>query len=92
MLACSALRRRYRDALRAGQDGVQFVYLSGKKELVAARMGLRRDHYMPAALLDSQFASLEEPGPDEAITVSIGQPLDEVVAGVLEIVIPRLQA
>jgi gluconokinase len=83
VLACSALRRCYRDALRTGQDGVRFVYLSGTKELIAARMARRQDHYMPAALLDSQFAALEAPGPDEAVTVSIDQPLEAVVQEVL---------
>ena len=82
VLACSALRRRYRDALRCGQEGVQFVYLSGTKELIAARMARRSDHYMPTALLDSQFAALEVPGPEEAVTVSIDQPLEAVVAEV----------
>lgn len=84
VLACSALRRRYRDALRKGQEGVLFVYLSGTKDLIASRMSRRKDHYMPTALLDSQFAALEEPGPDEAVTVSIDQPLDGVVAGVMQ--------
>lgn len=83
VLACSALRRRYRDALRAGPDGLKFVYLSGTRELIAARMARRRDHYMPPTLLDSQFAALEVPGPEEAATVSIDQPLDAVVAEVL---------
>lgn len=82
VLACSALRRRYREALREGQEGVQFVYLSGTKELIASRMARRHRHYMPAALLDSQFAALEVPGPDEAVTVSIDQPLEGVVAEV----------
>jgi gluconokinase len=82
VLACSALRRRYRDVLRAGQDGVTFVHLSGSKELIAGRMAARTGHYMPSTLLDSQFAALEVPGPDEAFTVSIDQPLDAVTAAV----------
>ena len=86
VLACSALRRRYREALRIGQEGVQFVYLSGTKELIAARMARRSGHYMPASLLDSQFAALEVPGLEEALTVSIDQPLEAVAAEVLVIV------
>ena len=86
VLACSALRRRYRDALRAGQEGVQFVYLSGSRELIAARLGARTGHFMPAALLDSQFAALEPPGPDEAISISIDQPLEAVAAEVRKLV------
>ena len=84
VLACSALRRCYRDALRTGQNGVQFVYLSGSKELIADRMSRRRHEYMPAALLDSQFAALEEPASDEAVTVSIEPPLEAVVTAVME--------
>ena len=86
VLACSALRRRYRDALRSGQEGVRFVHLSGSRELIAARMARRHDHYMPTTLLDSQFAVLEVPGPDEAVTISIDQPLDGVVAAVLQLI------
>ena len=87
VLACSALRRRYREALRAGLDGVQFVYLAGSKALIAARMAARTGHYMPTSLLDSQFAALEIPGPDEAVSISIDQPLEGVVADVLGLVL-----
>ena len=87
VLACSALRRRYREALRAGLDGVQFVYLAGSQALIAARMAARTGHYMPTSLLDSQFAALEIPGPDEAVSISIDQPLEGVVADVLGLVL-----
>lgn len=86
VLACSALRRRYRDVLRDGQEGVLFVHLAGSQELIAGRMAARTGHYMPATLLDSQFAALEAPGPDEAVTVSIGQPLEAVIGEVWDIV------
>ena len=83
VLACSALRRRYRDALRLGQEGVQFVFLSGSQALIAARMDQRHGHYMPSKLLDSQFAALEPPGPEEAITVCIDQTVSAMVDEVL---------
>ncbi|TWT08866.1 gluconokinase [Reyranella sp. CPCC 100927] len=80
VLACSALKRAYRDILRTGSPELRFVYLAGDKTLIAARLAARTDHFMPAALLDSQFAALEPPGSDEAITVSIDQPPDAIVA------------
>jgi gluconokinase len=83
VLACSDLRRRYREALQAGQQGVQFVYLSGSRELIASRLAARTGHYMPAGLLDSQFTALEAPGPDEAVSVSIDQPIEGVVTSIL---------
>lgn len=85
IIGCSALRRIYRDRIRAGAGGpVRFAYLSGSRELIAERMAARSGHFMPASLLDSQFAALEPPGPDEnAITVEIDQPLDRLVADIL---------
>lgn len=81
IVACSALKRTYRDALRDGHDDVCFVYLDGSKELIAARLARRKDHFMPSSLLDSQFATLEPPGPDEGpITVSIDQEPAGIVA------------
>lgn len=73
IITCSALKRSYRDILRA--DGVVFVYLAGSRELIAARLAKRHGHYMPPSLLDSQFATLEPPGPDEsAIQIDIDSP------------------
>lgn len=84
IVGCSALRRVYRDRIRAGAGGpVRFVHLAGDRDLIAARMAARRGHYMPVALLDSQFATLEPPGPDEALTVSIAQPLEALVETIL---------
>lgn len=84
IVGCSALKRMYRDRIRAGAGGdVTFVHLSGDRDLIAARMAERRGHYMPLSLLDSQFAALEPPGPEEAITVSIDQPLEGIIADVL---------
>lgn len=66
-----------------------FIYLSGSREVIEARMKARKGHFMPPALLTSQFADLEPPGPDEnAITVDIDQPLD----GVVDAVIAKLAA
>src|SRR5438046_7647923 len=66
VVACSALKRSYRDLLRsAGAADVRFVYLAGNRALLAGRMAKRRGHFMPPALLESQLATLEAPSPDE---------------------------
>jgi gluconokinase len=83
VLSCSALKRKYRNILRGGAADLRFVHLAGEKALIAARMAARKDHFMPSALLDSQFVVLEPPGPDEAIIVSIDQPPDAIVAEAL---------
>jgi gluconokinase/shikimate kinase len=71
IITCSALKRSYRDVLRG--EHVVFVYLRGTKEQIAARLALRHGHYMPSSLLDSQFATLEEPTPDEhPLVIDIG--------------------
>jgi gluconokinase len=77
VLACSALKQRYRDMLAAGVPGLRFVHLSGSRELIAARLAARRHRYMPASLLDSQFAALEPPA--DAITIDVAMPVDKVV-------------
>jgi carbohydrate kinase (thermoresistant glucokinase family) len=85
VLACSALRRRYRDILRAGHDDVDFVFLQADQAVIQRRLDARRDHFMPPSLLDSQFADLEKPGPDErAITVDADRPPEAIVEAVLE--------
>ncbi len=84
IIGCSALKRAYRDRLRAGADGtVTFVHLSGSRAVIEARMAARTGHYMPISLLDSQFAALEAPGPDEALTVDVDQPLPQIVAAIV---------
>ncbi|MES2756684.1 MAG: gluconokinase [Pseudomonadota bacterium] len=65
VLSCSSLKRRYRDLLRAADPALVFVHLDGPRELIAARMQARPNHYMPMSLLDSQFAALEPLQPDE---------------------------
>lgn len=80
VVACSALKRAYRQILVGGRRDVVLVYLRGSKALITERMKARKDHFMPLALLDSQFATLEEPGPDERpIVVDIGGSADAVI-------------
>lgn len=84
IVGCSALKRAYRDRIRRA-GAVTFVHLVGSRDLIAGRMAARQGHYMPLSLLDSQFAALEPPGPEEgAISVSIDQSLeamlDEIIA------------
>jgi gluconokinase len=83
-LACSALRERYRDRLAARVPALRFIYLKGSKELIRARLDARRAHFMPAALLDSQFATLEEP--TDALVAEVALPLPELIDSLL----PRL--
>lgn len=80
IVGCSALKRAYRDRIRLGAGGpVCFVHLAGSRELIGRRMSARTGHYMPTSLLDSQFAALEAPGPDEAVTVDIDQSIEAIV-------------
>jgi gluconokinase len=65
VLTCSALKRSYRDIIIGDRHDVVLVYLKGSRDLVRRRMIARHEHFMPVALLDSQFATLEEPTPDE---------------------------
>lgn len=84
VVACSALRRAYRDRIRAGAGGpVIFVHLAGDRALIAARLAARQGHFMPPALLDSQFATLEPPGPGEALVVPIDAPAPQVIETIL---------
>jgi carbohydrate kinase (thermoresistant glucokinase family) len=84
VITCSALKRAYRDRLRAGRTVVELIYLRGARELVSARITERMGHFMPTSLLDSQFATLEEPGDDEpVITVDIGGSPDQIVGAIL---------
>lgn len=84
VVTCSSLKRAYRDILRAGHADVRFVYLNGSYDLLFDRMQHRKRHFMPASLLQSQFATLEVPGPDEAIAVSIDQPEAAITDDVLK--------
>ena len=89
VLACSALRRSYRDVLRASVgDGasIRFVYLKGGYAEVDRRLRLRVGHFMPESLLKSQFEALEEPDSAEALTVAIDHP----VAAIVDAIVTRL--
>jgi gluconokinase len=81
VLACSALKERYRRALLAGTPGVQFVHLKGSYELIWSRMNMRADHYMKPHMLQSQFDALEEPS--DALVVDISLSIEEIVDCIL---------
>lgn len=84
IIGCSALRRVYRERITETAGGpVCFVHLSGSRAVIEGRMRARQGHFMPPALLDSQFATLELPDPDEnAVAVDIDQPLAGIVAAI----------
>ena len=77
-LACSALRESYRQRIAKGLPGLQFIYLKGSPECIAARLASRTGHFMSPALLKSQFETLEEPA--DAITADIDQTTESLVA------------
>jgi gluconokinase len=78
--ACSALKRAYRDRLRSFHDGMVFLYLDIDRQTARDRVAGRKGHFMPASLVDSQFAILEQPEPDEpAISLDGTLPVDELV-------------
>src|SRR3954469_17790492 len=80
VVTCSALKRSYRDVLRAAASDIQFIFLKGRRELLEQRIANRTGHYMPASLLDSQLATLEEPAPDEhAWTCDIAKSPDQLL-------------
>jgi gluconokinase len=84
VVACSALKRRYRDVLIGDRDDVRLVYLRGEEPLIARRIATRHEHFMPPKLLHSQFEALEEPGPDEhPIVVSIEATPREITAQIV---------
>ena len=84
VVACSALKRRYRDILIGERTDVRLVYLKGEETLIARRIATRHEHFMPPSLLHSQFETLEEPGADEApVTVSIEPQPRQIVAQIL---------
>lgn len=83
VMACSALRRAYRDRIRSVAPDVVFVHLHGTRELLAARIAARTDHFMPSTLLESQLATLEPLEPDEAgLVMDVGMPVADLVDGV----------
>jgi gluconokinase len=89
VVACSALKRSYRDVLVHGRDDVRIVYLEGTQQLIASRLASRKGHFMPPGLLDSQFKALEAPGPGEnAIAVSIDASVDTIVDNIIRSLTP----
>lgn len=83
VLACSALKHRYRDVLRGTHGDVRFVYLHAPRALLAERLGHRSGHFFDPTLLDSQLATLEEPSREEALWVDVGLPPAEAIEGVI---------
>jgi gluconokinase len=84
VLTCSALKRAYRERLRAGVPELQFVWLDGDRTVIQARLGRRKGHFMPSTLLESQFTALEEPGPEESVVrVSIDRAPAEIVTEIM---------
>lgn len=81
VMACSALRKVYREILTVDTDRVKFVYLRGSLELIRARMQHRKGHFMPPAMLESQFSILEEP--DDALTIDIRDTPGRIVERVI---------
>ncbi|HET8555360.1 MAG TPA: gluconokinase [Rhodanobacteraceae bacterium] len=84
VIACSALKRRYRDRLRRGRPGVCFAWLKTSRAELERRLDRRTNHFMPSSLLDSQLATLEPPAPDEpALTIDANGDLDATVRATL---------
>lgn len=85
VVTSSALKRSYREIVVGDRPDVRLAYLKGPPDLIRHRMAARHDHFMPTALLDSQFSILEEPSPDEnPITVDIGRPPGEIVGEIAD--------
>ncbi len=85
VVACSALKRRYRAVIIGNRPDVRLIYLKGDMELIGRRIAARHEHFMPTSLLQSQFDALEVPGPDEhPIVASIAPRPREIVAEIVE--------
>jgi gluconokinase len=84
VVACSALKRAYREILLHGRNDVRIVFLDGTEALIASRLAQRKGHFMPPGLLASQFQTLEPPGPSERpITVSIDATIETIVDAII---------
>ncbi len=84
VIACSALKRAYRDVLGRGRKDVRLVFLDGSQALIADRLANRKGHFMPPGLLDSQFKTLEPPAADERpIAVSIDAPVETIIDNIV---------
>jgi gluconokinase len=84
VVACSALKKSYRDQLRQGNDGLQIIYLEGSFDLIRQRMATRPNHYMKAEMLQSQFDTLEPPSPHNTLIINIEQSLDNIIKHISE--------
>lgn len=86
LIVCSALKKRYRDRLRAGNSNLSFIYLRGDFPVIEARMAARKGHFFKPQMLMTQFATLEQPDMNEndVITIDINQPLNAVIADTLQ--------
>ena len=83
VVACSALKKRYREILSNGHTGIRFVFLNGDYDLIRSRLEARKSHFMTARMLDSQFADLEIPLLDEAVHVDAALSPEEIVPALL---------
>lgn len=84
VVACSALKRTYRDRLRAAAPALRLIHLTGPSDMIRLRLAGRTGHFMPPSLLDSQLAALESPTADERpLVVDIGTPPDELAATIV---------
>ena len=88
VIACSALKRTYRDILVHGRDDVRLIFLDGKREVIAARLAARKGHFMPPELLASQFITLEPPTPDERPVIAA---IDRSVDAIVEDIVSQLK-
>jgi len=85
VIACSALKRKYRDQLRHHCSSVEFLHLSGGREVIERRQASRPGHFMPASLLTSQFETLEPLAPDEnGVVIEVDGSVDQIVEGYLD--------
>lgn len=92
VISCSALKRSYRDILVHQRDDIRIVYLEGSRALIADRLGRRKNHFMPAGLLESQFDALEPPARSEnAIIVSIDADVETVVCNIVAALKPNAE-
>jgi len=87
------LKQTYRRQIIGDRRGVRLVYLVGSRELIAGRLVTRKDHFMPAHLLESQLATLEPPGRDEnPIAISVDQPIELIVGRIVGVLFPSARS
>lgn len=92
VVACSALKRAYRERIAAGRDDVRFVHLAGDYDTIAARLQHRSGHYMPLSLLKSQFDTLEPPLGADTVTVPVDAPPERIVDHIVDALRPSPEA